>query len=358
MLYELSEKLYKMENEGKKVIRLDIGEPDWRPPLSARRALLNSLRDGRDKYASSAGEPELRRKIAELHGCDAGNIVVTPGSKWGIFTLLKLHLKPGDNAVIFSPHWPAYGLICNSLGANLRRVNLRSEDDWRIDFASLENAIDSKTKMIILNSPCNPTSHAWGESEERHVLELAEERGIPVLADDAYRDLCFRKRREKQIEENLLITNTFSKTFGMTGWRIGYIVVPTEVARKVVKLNQITVNNVPVFLQMAALAALEQKERFAGKIRRICRKRAEMAAGLLARRMHFTHPNAGFYLFPRLPEHVDVDRFMCKLLENGIAVAPGSAFGEYKWHVRISLCKKERVLKRALERIAELVECE
>jgi aspartate aminotransferase len=356
MIYELSEKLYKMENEGKKVIRLDIGEPDWKPPFSARKALLDSLRDGRDRYASSAGEPALREKIAELHWCASSNVVVTPGSKWGIFTLLKLHLKPGDNAVIFSPHWLAYELICKSLGVNPRMVRLRSEDNWRVDFASLENAIDSKTRIIILNSPCNPTSHAWEEREERRVLELAGERGIPVLADDAYRDLCFRRRKERQLEDNLLIAGTFSKTFGMTGWRIGYLVMPSALAEKAVKFNQITITNVPVFLQNAASAALEQKERFAEKIRRICRKRAETAAGILAGRMRFTHPNAGFYLFPRLPEHIGADGFLRKLLENGIAVAPGDAFGE-KRHVRISLCKKEHVLKGALEKIAEVVEC-
>ncbi|NYZ79027.1 pyridoxal phosphate-dependent aminotransferase [Candidatus Micrarchaeota archaeon] len=359
MLYELSEKIYKLENEGKRVIRLDIGEPDWRPPESAFRTLLDSLEDGRDRYASAAGELELREKIAELHGCDARNVVITPGSKWGIFMLLKLHLKSRDNAIIFSPHWPAYELICKSLKANPRILKLKSEDNWRINFASLEDAIDSKTKIIILNSPCNPTSHAWGEREERNIMELASERGIPLLVDDAYRDLCFRRRKERQLGDNLLIANTFSKTFGMTGWRIGYIAVPAEIAHKAVKLNQITINNVSVFLQMAASKAIEEKMKFAEKVRKICKRRAEIAAGILVRRMHFTHPNAGLYLFPKLPERIDTGRFLRRLLENGIAVAPGNAFGEYKQHIRISLCKREEILKKALDKIVEVVEeCE
>lgn len=356
MLYEISEKIHALESQGKKLIKLNIGEPDWRPPTSVMQAAYGALKKGRDKYASAVGLPELRQEIANLHGCSSKNVIITPGSKWGIFASLTLGMRAGENAIILSPHWTAYDLMCKQLGGHSRIINLDMEQDFAIDFDALEKAIDHNTKFIVLNSPCNPTSHAFSESEEKEIIEIARRKGIVVLADDAYRDLCFDKRKERKFDDVLFIANTFSKTFGMTGWRVGYVVVPEEVAKKLVNLNNITITNVPVFLQVAALRALEQKEKIANKARRLCKKRAKVAESILRGYLEFSKPNAGFYLFPRLPSGVDTLRFVDRLLEKGVAVVPGAAFGNYTQHMRISLCREEEVLRPALEKLVQTLE--
>ncbi len=352
MLYEFFEKVYALEKQGKPLVKLNVGEPDTHPSGKVLRAAYTAMREHKDKYGSAAGEPDLRERLAELHGCKTSNVVITPGSKFGIYALMKLLLGAG-NAMMFSPHWTAYELMCKSVGATANIVKLDSSN-WNIDFEQLEQRINADTKMIVLNSPGNPTSRAWDIEDEAHVVELARKRGIVVVADDAYRDLCFDKRKERQFEDGLCIVNTFSKTFGMTGWRLGYMVVPEELAKKVIAFNQITITSAPVFLQLAALKALEEKEKTANKLRNLCKKRAMLAASMLKGKMQFVKPDAGFYLFPEVPGG-DGTVFANSLLEKGVAMVPGEAFGDYKRHVRISLCKEETVLKDALDKICGII---
>ncbi|MDO8553768.1 MAG: pyridoxal phosphate-dependent aminotransferase [Candidatus Micrarchaeota archaeon] len=355
MLYDIFEKIYKLEKEGKKIVKLSVGEPDWHAPKGVLTATYQAMKHGKDKYSSSAGEIELREKIAKLHSCDVKNIVVTPGSKIGIYAILKFYLKIGDNAIIFSPHWTAYELMCKSLGASAKILKLKQENEWKVDFDALDEIVDEKTKIIILNSPSNPTSHAWKENEEWEIIEFAKRKGLLVLADDAYRDLCFDERKERKFENNLVVANTFSKTFGMTGWRIGYMVAPEAIVKELIAFNQIAITNVPQFLQIGALKALENKDKVAKDARRLCMKRLELATSILKGHVEFSKPNAGFYIFPRLPNKIDTLQFVNEILDDGVAVIPGAAFGDYPQHIRISLCREETVLKSALGKIVELI---
>ncbi len=351
MLYETFEKIYALERAGKKIIKLNVGEPDWKPPKSAVKAACLGMKTGAGIYGSSAGESPLREELARLHGCKKENVVITPGSKFGIYSLLKILLRNGDAALSFSPNWTAYGLMCNSLGANLKLIETRQEEGWKANLAGLEAAIDANTKIILLNSPGNPTSVALLPKEEEELISIAKSKGIAVLADDAYRDLCFDARKERQFDGHTLIAGTFSKTFGMTGWRIGYAIAPEEMIVKMAEMHRITITNVPVFLQSAALSALLQKEKIARRARRLCKKRAKLAFGMLGSKLQCVKPNAGFYMFPRLPEGTETGKFLDSLLEKGVAIAPGGAFGNYKNHVRISLCREEEALKEAFEKI-------
>ncbi len=356
MLYETFEKIYSLEAAGKKITKLNVGEPDWRPPIAAIKAAQNALSKGKDKYGSSYGELTLREKLAQLHGCSAKNIVITPGSKWGVYSLLRLHLSAGDNAVVFSPHWSAYSLMCQSFGTEARLVNLKMENGWKPDLCALASAIDSKTKMLVLNSPCNPTSAAFSEGDERKIIEIVRDRGVTVLSDDAYRGLLFEKRKDRLLEENLLIANTFSKTFGMTGWRIGYAVVPEEIAKKMVSLNQITFTNVPLFIQAGAEKALEDKEKFAAKVRKLCVQRAGIATKKLRGHFEFSKPEAGFYLFPKLPDEIDTMKFLDRMLDSGFAMVPGGAFGDFGQHFRVSLCREKETISIACDTMVETLE--
>ncbi|MBI5553847.1 MAG: pyridoxal phosphate-dependent aminotransferase [Candidatus Diapherotrites archaeon] len=356
ILYETAEKIYALEKQGKKILRLNIGEPDWRPPASAINQVSTALRKGHDKYASAAGEKELRERIAQIHQCRSENVVITPGSKWGIFMLLAQQAKPGENVIAFSPHWTGYESMCRGIGIRLQFIRLKEENNWKPDFEELTSAIDAGTRMIVLNSPANPTSHAWSEREEKELISIASEKRIPVLADDAYRDLCFDGRPDRPFTEEIRIAHTFSKTFGMTGWRLGYIIVPELLARQSIAFNQRSISNVPVFIQEAGNRLLIQKKKLAAKARKNCQARAGLAARMLGTKTEMVVPNAGFYAFPKIPASIPLPAFLDALLEKGIGVAPGPAFGNNPHHIRISLCRENKVLRPALEKITETVE--
>ncbi len=186
MLYEINEKALKLESEGKKIIRLNLGDPDLATPPEIVEAAYASMKAGKTKYSSSYGELKLRQKIAEVHGVKAENVVITPGSKWGIFSAMFLMLKNGGNVIIPTPYWTAFDLIAKSLGAKTKLLRTEMEDGWKIDLHKLESLIDKDTKMIILNNPNNPTSKVMDTKTLDGVVELANKKGVTILSDEVY----------------------------------------------------------------------------------------------------------------------------------------------------------------------------
>jgi aspartate aminotransferase len=215
--------------------------------------------------------------------------------------------------------------------------------------------IDSKTRMIILNNPNNPTSKVMDNNILDGVVKSANEKGVIILSDEVYSTIAFTKTKSilDYGESNHILTTGFSKTFTMTGWRIGYVIANRELIDRITRLNQITINNVPVFIQEAALKALELQEQLATKIKNEYQERAKMASKKLkAAGLEFTEPQAPFYVFPR-KRGLDSERFVLELLDKGVAVAPGTAFGDYREHFRISLTAPRQELETALDRICE-----
>ena len=355
MLYEINEKALKLESQGKKIIKLNLGDPDLATPNEIIEAAYASMKRGKTKYSSSYGELPLREKLAEIHGVSADNIVITPGSKWGVFSTMYLLLKGRGNVIIPTPYWTAYDLIAKSLGAETKLLKTELEDDWRIDLDKLEKLIDNKTQMIILNNPNNPTSKVMDDDVLDGVVQLANEQGVTILSDEVYGDIAFTKTKSilEYGENNHILTTGFSKTFTMTGWRIGYIIAHRELVDRITKLNQITINNVPVFIQEAALKGLELQKQIATKIKNEYQERAKMASEKLkGAGLEFTKPQAPFYVFPR-KRGLDSERFTLELLDKGVAVAPGTAFGDYREHFRISLTAPREDIGTALDRICE-----
>lgn len=350
MLYQLSEKIFALEAQGKKITKLNLGEPDWRPSEKVAEAARSALALGKDRYASAQGELALMEKIAEIHGCKPENVVVTLGSKWAIYATIALTLKQGENAVTFSPNWPAYASMYRQAGGTLKTVELKQENNFTLDLEQLEKTIDEKTRLIILNNPSNPTSRAFSDKEEQAVLDIANKNRLRVLFDDAYRDLLFKPRKERPIGEYFTACS-FSKTFGMTGWRAGYLIAGKDFVKKMVAFNQITLTNVPQFVQAGALEALEEKDTIARQARKTCEERAELAQRILGRKFNVPMPDAGFYVFPKI--NSDAIEFAKLLLKKGIAITPGQAFGNYPENIRISLTANLEELKMALEKIVE-----
>jgi aspartate aminotransferase len=358
MLYEINEKALKLEAQGKKIIRLNLGDPDLATPPEIVEAAYDAMKRGKTKYSSSYGENNLRKKLAEIHGVSPDNIVITPGSKWGVFSTMYLLLKGGGNVIIPTPYWTAYDLIAKTVGVETRLLRTELEEDWQIDLGKLEDLIDAKTRMIILNNPNNPTSKVLDDEVLDGVVDIANEHGVTLLSDEVYGAIAFTKTKsilDYEERNNHVLTTGFSKTFTMTGWRIGYVIASKELINKITKLNQITINNVPVFIQEAALKALELRKQLATKIKQEYQERARMASKKLNEAgFEFAEPQAPFYVFPR-KHGLDSEKFTLELLDKGVAVAPGTAFGDYREFFRTSLTAPREEIEVALDRICEAV---
>ena len=354
MLYEISEKAIQLENQGKKIIKFNLGDPDLPTPPEIIEATYEALKQGKTKYSSAAGEKALREELASIHGVSADNVVVTPGSKWAVFSSLFLLLKRGENIVVPSPHWTSYELAAKRVGAEARFLKGDLESDWKIDVEKLGELIDEKTRMIILSSPSNPTSKVIDEKTFSEIVQLAESNGVTVMSDEVYSDISFVKAKSiLDFGTEHMLVNSFSKTFLMTGWRIGYVIVDKELAQKMIKLNQITTTCVPAFIQYGALKGLESRKRIADEIREQFRIRAAVATGILSKaKMKFSRPDAPFYLFPKV-DGLDSERFALDLLDHGVAVAPGTAFGDYREYFRIALTVGEEKIREGLEKLCE-----
>lgn len=354
MLYEINEKAIQLQNQGKKITKLNIGDPDLATPNEIVEAACKAIKNGRTKYSSGFGEQTLRSELGKIHGVPADNVVITPGSKWGIFSTMYLLLKDGGNVVIPTPYWTAYGLIAKTLGVEARLCKTDLASNWQVDLETFEELIDDDTRMIILNNPCNPTSKVMDQKIVDGIVKIATDRKILILSDEVYSKISFVKTKSilDYDSSNILVTG-FSKMFTMTGWRIGYVVANSDLINKIGKLNQITFSNVPVFIQDASLKALEIRNKLTNEIRDVYFNRAKMASEILSdAKLEFSNPDAPFYVFPRR-EGLDSEKFAMDILDKGVAVAPGTSFGDYREHFRISLTAPEIDLKAALFKICE-----
>ncbi len=354
MLYEISEKTMKLESEGKKIIKFNLGDPDQPTPNEIIEEAFEAMKEGKTKYSSSAGEKKLREELANVHKVSAENVVVTTGSKWAIFSVMYLLLKKGGNVVIPTPHWTAYELTAKSLGAETKFLRTEIDSEWKINVEKLEDLIDPKTRLIILNNPHNPTSKVIDGKTLDEIVQIADDKGITILSDEVYSDISFVETKSVlDYENDHILVKSFSKTYAMTGWRVGYAVVEKDLAEKMVKLNQITLTNVPVFVQEAALKALELREEVATKMRKEYRRRADLASNILSEtKVKSSKPDAPFYLFPKY-EGLNSERFALDLLNEGVAITPGTAFGDYLEHFRIALTAPEEEIELGLRKICE-----
>ncbi len=354
MLYEISEKAIQLENQGKKIIKFNLGDPDLPTPPEIIEASYEAMKQGKTKYSSAAGEKKLREELANIHNVSLDNVVVTTGSKWAIFSLMSILLKKGDNVVAPSPHWTSYELQAKRFGVEFRTLNSDIESDWKLNIENLNDLIDDRTQLIILNSPNNPTSKVIDDKDFEEIVKIAKSKSIPILSDEVYSDISFVKTKPiLDFEGGNILVSGFSKSFLMTGWRIGYAIVEKELAKKMIKFNQITTTCVPAFIQYGALKGLESRKRIADDIRRTFKIRADTAYRVLSKsKMQFSRPDAPFYLFPKV-ENLDSERFALDLLDKGVAVAPGTAFGDYRQYFRIALTCGEDKIKEGLEILCE-----
>ncbi|MBU0532814.1 pyridoxal phosphate-dependent aminotransferase [Candidatus Micrarchaeota archaeon] len=338
--YELAEKALQLEREGKEIIRLNVGDTNLSPPACAIEAVIKEIKHGKANYGSSIGMQELREKIAEREQCEVENVVIGPGSKHLIHALLSLFAKKGE-VLLPTPTWPAYRLACEQLGFKYRQIKTRLEDNWNFEKLDFE-----KAELLILCNPGNPTSTIYEKRRVDDAIKEANEEGVTVIIDEAYKDLAFEKAPHYK---GVIRVRSFSKEFNMANWRLGYAIAPEEIVNKISEFNQITITCVPSFVQKAGIACLENKKDILKENVEIWKKRSDVAQRALRKEgFRFARPQAGIYIFATHNEITDANRYVMRLLEEGIAVAPGDVFGEYNEFVRICVNRSEDVLEKAI----------
>jgi aspartate aminotransferase len=349
MFYELAEKALALEKEGRKVTRLNLGDTNLPTPERAIEAGVARMRSAKSGYGSSAGMMELRQKIAEREKCDVKNVVVGPGSKSLIYGLMSILCKRGESVAFPTPYWPAYELACRQLELKEKRLDGRPDEGWAF------NAHDSgRARMLIVCNPLNPTSTIYDEKLVNEAISVCAENGTHMLLDEAYKGLAFR---EMPRYEGVMRVRSFSKEFNMEGWRLGYVVAPEDIAKRLIAFNQITSTCVAPFVQAAGIACLEDEKAILAQNRRDWRTRSEAAQSALSKAgFSFAKPEAGIYIFAMHPGIRDSGEFALELLEKeGIAVAPGTEFGGYRQHIRLCLNRPEYVLAEAIGRMGQFL---
>jgi aspartate/methionine/tyrosine aminotransferase len=324
------------------LIPLWVGEGDLPTPAFIGEAAKASIDRGETFYTYQAGVPPLREAISRYmsahYGAGLGpeRFFVTIGGMHALDIAVKMTAGPGDEAIVLAPAWPNFAgaLACN--GARAVFVELEAGASWRLDPARLEAAVTPKTCAVLFNSPANPTGYVATREELVAVLEIARRHGLWIIADEIYGRLVYGPARAPSFhdvmaaDDPVLFVQTLSKNWAMTGWRIGWLEAPPELAPVIENLIQYSTSGVPVPTQRAATVAIEQGEAFiAESVARFKQARDIMAQGLLATgRVDLEIPEGAFYLFPRIHGEDDTRKLALRLIdEAGVGAAPGFAFG-------------------------------
>lgn len=343
IFYKLAEKSIQLRKAGKSIIALNIGEGNLPVHDSVKEALINSLKSEQYGYVSAGGIPELREAIAKREKCSADNVIVGPGSKHLLFGLISILGNKNRKVFIPSPHYPAYELICRHIGLTPNFIKTTMEKRWTFDKINFENA-----GIMILCNPLNPTSTVYPEELLRKTLSEAKEKHIYVIIDEAYKGLSFKEIPQYPA----ILLKSFSKEFNMGGWRLGYVIAPEDIIKKLIDFNLITTTCVPEFIQRAGIVCIEKEKEIIATNREVWRKRLQIAEkSLKDAGFGFITPDAGIYIFTTHEKITDADTFALDLLDSGVAVAPGSSFGGYDNFIRICLNQPEDILFHAIEKI-------
>jgi len=370
----LTAKVNQLKAQGVDIIGFGAGEPDFDTPDFIKEACIKALKDGKTKYAPSAGLPELRQALAEKLLKEnsieyrPSEIVVTAGAKMALFLVMLALLEEGDEVLLPSPYWVSYPeqiLLC---GAKVVEVPLRGEEGFVLKAEMLKDYITPRTKMLILNSPSNPTGAVVPEEEQRKIAQLCLEKGIFLVSDECYEAFLYDGERfvspasfSKEVREITFTINAFSKTFSMTGWRVGYVACPEKYAKVIADLNSQSISNATTFAQYGALEALKnpKAKEFVENMKRTFERRRDLAYELLKEipKVSVVKPKGAFYIFPNLKsysEKLGSDlRLADYLIEKGrVAGVPGSAFGA-EGYLRLSYCVSEDHIKEGIKRLRE-----
>jgi len=371
----LSGLMARLKREGKDVVALGAGEPDFDTPQHIKEAAIAAIQKGFTKYTAAEGTAELREAICRwlLEEYQAeykpSQIVVTCGAKHAVYQAILAVCNPGDEVLLPAPYWVSYPEQIKLAGATIKFMETNERSNLKISAAQLKDAITSRTKLLILNSPSNPSGAVYDARELSSLAEVIHDSGIMVLSDEIYDKIVFDDAQFAsiaqfpEIRDQLLLVNGVSKTFAMTGWRIGFLAAHQDVANAVKNYQGHSTSNPTSISQSAALTAMLGQKQFI----------ADMRAAFTERRNYVHHrlcampnvrcllPQGAFYAFPNVSAYFgkrkgdrliqsSVDLCGYLLQDFGVAIVPGSAFGMDS-HARLSFATSMAVLEKALDRI-------
>jgi aspartate/methionine/tyrosine aminotransferase len=351
----------------KDVLHLEIGQPDLPTPPHIVEAAVKAARGGFTGYTPNAGYLSLRQAFARQLSVEQGidvhpeQIVVTVGAMGGIFSGMCATLAPGDEVLVPDPGYPNYSMAVGLLGGRAVAYHLRKTSRFLLDIDEIRTRITPQTKLIVINSPSNPTGTVIGERDLLDLAELVNSRGLYLLSDEAYDHVIFEGKHISPIKYDemgrVISVYSCSKTYSMTGWRVGFTVSTAQTAATITKLQEAFVACASSISQKAAEAALSGPQQCVEDMCKIYRTRRDLALDLCRRLgLQSITPAGTFYLMIELPaaEKSDSLKFALQLIKYGrVAVAPGGTFGRRaEGFIRVSLCASEEVLKEGLSRIA------
>ena len=340
-----------LEEQGKKIIHMEVGEPDFLPPIEVKTALEKVYDEGFLKYGQAKGLPKFRsalaKKTSETFDVNTTqeNILVSPGARFSVFLAITTLLNPGDEIIVIEPAWPAYKDCALNAGVKVRSIQTTLESKWEPSIKKIEDAINSNTKMIVLNYPNNPTGKILPINLQDEIINLARKNNLFVLSDEIYAQYSYKDWKSilSYNYEKSIVTQSFSKSHAMTGFRIGYAISNPEIIDKMSKLQALCLTNVSEPIQFVALQALNADT---SNNTNIVKSRLEvLIQKAKAIGLEFVEPDGSMYLFAKVPKDgFDGTEFANSLLDRGLAVAPGEGFGDCKDFIRISACQDEKAL--------------
>ncbi len=372
----ITAKVRELKAKGENIIGFGAGEPDIDTPEFIKEACYRALKDGKTKYPPAGGIPELREALSEKlrkkNKVDykPSEIVVTVGAKLGIYLILSALLNEGDEVLLPAPYWVTYEdqiRLCGGVP-----VYVPTDESFSLTYDEVKRRISERTKLIIINSPNNPSGAIYRRKEVEKIVELCLERGIYILSDECYEEFIFENKEEffsiaslsDEVKKITFTVNSFSKTYSMTGWRVGYVACEESLAKVLTSLNSNLVTNTSTFAQYGALEALTnpEGEKFIKEINAIFKRRRDIIYKALKEipNIKVVKPSATFFIFPDFSyysEKVGGDVKLSEVLleREKVAVVPGSAFG-YEGYIRLSFALDEESIKEGIERIKKALE--
>ncbi len=362
-----------MKAEGRDVCGFGSGEPDFDTPEFIKKACAEALAAGKTKYTPAPGIPELRKAIAAkyteeygLNDIDFTNVVVSPGGKFTCYLAILALAGPGDEVIIPAPYWVSYPEMVKLAGATPVEVFAGGDQNFKITPEQLESVVTPKSKVVIINSPSNPTGSVYTEAELRALYVVAEKHNLWIISDEIYEYLLYEDAKHFSIASigpdafnRTVVASGFSKSYSMTGWRLGTLVAPVQVSKAIANLQSQTSSNPTTFAQWGALAAMQQPEASKAAVQKMLvefdRRRKFLYDSLNAiEGIVCPEAKGAFYLFPDISSFgLSASEFATRLLkEKEVAVVPGEGFGA-PGYIRLSYATSDEIIEKGIARIKE-----
>jgi aspartate aminotransferase len=366
-MFKYLDRARQLEKQGKNMIHLEIGDPDFNTPHNVTMAAIRALGNGQTHYCSSLGDTDFREAIrltterSRGFKPDLDQVLVTPGANIGIFYAVFCLVNPGEEVIVPDPGFPTYYSTIKMCGAVPVRVPLKEENEFRMNPADIEAAITDKTRLIIINSPHNPTGSVMTTKEIEEVYRIAEKHDLYIYSDEIYARMNYDPAGFSspsifdKCKERVILSNGFSKAFAMTGWRLGVIIAPNDVVERMAALLQTTSSCVSPFIQKAGLEAITGDQDAVYIMMNEYKTRRDILVNGLNKIPGFNclTPGGAFYVFPNIQQTgLTEDEVVEGLMNYGVVTLPGSCFGDHgKGYIRLCYANSKENIQEALRRI-------